>query len=63
MMPSIHVYNWKLFFKVDNSFWAPALKSPAENSILKKSLDASLITFLINMLEQGNFGHMATSTI
>ena len=43
-MSFIHVYKWKLFFKVhDHAVRAPALKSPAGNS--KKSLDTCLFSF------------------
>ena len=28
------------------SFWAPALKSPAENGVPKKSLDTSLLSYI-----------------
>ena len=43
-MPSIQVYDWKLFLKDHNYvFWTPNPKSPAENGIPKKSLDTLLI--------------------
>ena len=42
-MPSIHVFNWKLFFKVhDYVLLGSFPKIHAENGIPKKSLVASL---------------------